>query len=952
MVQLFQAASNREPGSADRKNDLAAALLLRARLDDQMDDLAAALELLEPLAHGPDPPEAALFNRIYALQCLTLWREAEIALRRLAGPRPPPLGAAMVSASSRPDLLALRRRGEWLLGEWAAHSLRGDSRASQDLQEAKEIGSRLAAATGDPLLSRAVDTILQAMGKDLNRLHLLQHGHADFYAVRGEAIYSRCRPEVLARAEASLATAASPFVGWVRLDQAVCAYFDKDFSRADSLLGLLRQQAARSDFLALQGRAEWMLGLVRMVQARFVEADRHYSSAIALFSRLGEGAHAVYLRSLRAKSYEYGGARREAWRERLAALSQRSAVTDPERLYTMFQEAAQTLQRQGYPFVALEFLGEQMRAAEEGARQTGNSDLLAYTHLARAGLWVEVGRPGDADDDTAKAEEIWSRLSPENESRSRLGVEVGIQRALLLQSRRPEAMVPAVNRGLAFYSGSSRALGDQIEILRLYELRARASLHLGHVGEARDDLLRGIAEVERQRLEIAEMEDRARFLAEARRLFLDLIRLEIDDLRDPLAALVTLERSSNRVLADASRIDLRDRLARLPPSRWGEALAASLPPGSLVVRYGHLPDRLLLWSFVDGRLELEQRPFSEEQLRMSARACRDALARDLPAPRREAACNDAARILLPRSLRTLPPGRMVLLIPDEILSSLPFAALRPSPSFPWLAESHLLVYSPGLVAWLGDPSGRAPEAAPRSALFVADPAFSTGLFSQLPRLPAAREAATALAADYPDAAVLAGGDATKVAVLAALDSHEILQLDGHALANPQIPERGGLLLAPADPAKPDVPSSLLTAADIPPHALRKLRLVVLGACSTGLATYRDTPEVAGLTSTFLARGVPEVIATAWDVPDAASSLLLGSFHRELAAGSTALEALHAAQRELLRSPDPGLAKPRAWAAFQLFRGGNPAAGPSKQAGTRKRPFPPPEKQNQSRRMSP
>src|SRR5262249_37330935 len=136
----------------------------------------------------------------------------------------------------------------------------------------------------------------------------------------------------------------------------------------------------------------WMLGLIRMVQARFVEADHHYAAAIELFSRLGEEAHAVYLRSLRAKGFEFGGAPAEAWRERLAALTNRQVVTDPERRYTIFQEAAQAMRKQGLPFAALAFLTEQMRAAEAGARETGNSDLLAYSLLAHAGLSAEVER--------------------------------------------------------------------------------------------------------------------------------------------------------------------------------------------------------------------------------------------------------------------------------------------------------------------------------------------------------------------------------------------------------------------------------------------------------------------------------------------------------------------------------------------------------------------------------
>jgi CHAT domain-containing protein len=172
-------------------------------------------------------------------------------------------------------------------------------------------------------------------------------------------------------------------------------------------------------------------------------------------------------------------------------------------------------------------------------------------------------------------------------------------------------------------------------------------------------------------------------------------------------------------------------------------------------------------------------------------------------------------------------------------------------------------------------------------------------------------------ARYARAEILQDRQATVPAVLAALDRFELFQFDGHGLSNSQYPERGGLLLAAADSGSTDRESSLLTVEDLPLRALGRLRLVILGACSTGLASYRDTGEVAGLAAAFLARGVPEVVAAAWDVPDQATADLLDRFHRQFSSGRSAGQALRSAQLELLRS-DPSSV--RTWAAFQLFEG--------------------------------
>jgi CHAT domain-containing protein len=236
-------------------------------------------------------------------------------------------------------------------------------------------------------------------------------------------------------------------------------------------------------------------------------------------------------------------------------------------------------------------------------------------------------------------------------------------------------------------------------------------------------------------------------------------------------------------------------------------------------------------------------------------------------------------------------------------------------------ERFLLSYAPSL-ATLAASSGthRRPGDRPQSALFVSDPAFSQELFPALLRLPEAARSVSDYATHYPRTKILRDREATVPAVLAVLDRFDLLQFDGHGIANSQYPEQGGLLLAPAGSGPPDLQTSLLTAEDLPAGSLGRLRLVILGACSTGLTTYGQTAESSGLAAAILARGVPEVVAAAWDVPDAASAFLLDRFHRELAAGKATDEALQAAQLALLRSQKSAAPRPAAWAAFQLFLG--------------------------------
>src|SRR5436305_7426478 len=132
MVRLFQSALALEPALASRRNDLAAAYLIRASFDEESSDLPEALDLLESISGTRQLKAVVLVNRAYALQCLTLWHEAMGAWRQL--PVPEALENSSLTRSlaqpsvrvsrkealtdkAQNDPLAVRQRGEWLLGE-------------------------------------------------------------------------------------------------------------------------------------------------------------------------------------------------------------------------------------------------------------------------------------------------------------------------------------------------------------------------------------------------------------------------------------------------------------------------------------------------------------------------------------------------------------------------------------------------------------------------------------------------------------------------------------------------------------------------------------------------------------------------------------------------------------------------------------------------------------------
>lgn len=79
---------------------------------------------------------------------------------------------------------------------------------------------------------------------------------------------------------------------------------------------------------------------------------------------------------------------------------------------------------------------------------------------------------------------------------------------------------------------------------------------------------------------------------------------------------------------------------------------------------------------------------------------------------------------------------------------------------------------------------------------------------------------------------------------------------------------------------------------------------------------RSGEGLSGLSSAFLAAGVPTVMASHWRVGDRSTARLIERFYRELARGHSAAEALRLAQRAL--RADPATAHPFHWAGIGLI----------------------------------
>jgi CHAT domain-containing protein len=109
----------------------------------------------------------------------------------------------------------------------------------------------------------------------------------------------------------------------------------------------------------------------------------------------------------------------------------------------------------------------------------------------------------------------------------------------------------------------------------------------------------------------------------------------------------------------------------------------------------------------------------------------------------------------------------------------------------------------------------------------------------------------------------------------------------------------------------------LNAIDAFSLDLKACDLVVLSGCETGLALSGGGDEQLGLGRAFLAAGASSLVMSLWPVEDNATNELIQHFYQNLLQGESKIQALRAAQCQLLENTTSSYTHPYFWAAFRL-----------------------------------
>jgi CHAT domain-containing protein len=382
-----------------------------------------------------------------------------------------------------------------------------------------------------------------------------------------------------------------------------------------------------------------------------------------------------------------------------------------------------------------------------------------------------------------------------------------------------------------------------------------------------------------------------------------------DKVRELFAHVTTLDGSVGLATSEDSVrgiqvvADARDTLAQVAPEAGSlisvqkvdvAAIASRLDADESLIDYYAQGDEL--YAFVLNGTSVTGRKLSGAGLTEDVRAFREAI------QRRDARALERGRQLYARLIQPLLPdleGRKLTIAPHGVLHYLPFAALSDADGN--LIDRFALRLIPSADALVYLRADRPKKAGKLLALGNPD------LGERRLDLPNAQLEATTLATMFPDSRALVRAEASKSAVKELGNGFSMLHFATHGRFDADAPLASGLYLA-----KGREPEGVLTVSEL--YSLRwDVDLVTLSACETGLGKIASGDDVIGLTRGFFYAGARSIVASLWQVDDAATAQLMESFYRNLASHDKR-EALRLAQietRERYREP-------WFWAAFNLL----------------------------------
>jgi tetratricopeptide (TPR) repeat protein len=435
-------------------------------------------------------------------------------------------------------------------------------------------------------------------------------------------------------------------------------------------------------------------------------------------------------------------------------------------------------------------------------------------------------------------------------------------------------------------------------------LRGQLELQQGHPELAETRLREAI--LEEERLTGKGGEESISLARQDRDLYALLAGVWLAQGRSGEEALALWERYRLRILGNPVAACPDKGLACLHPQL--KSTLIRLGPDRLVGQVALL-DRLLLYRASAQGVVWTAVPIRREELLEAATPLESAVTSPgTPQESVDRAARRVGRLVLDPLDAAPAAGGQLLLEPDPLLGNLPWPSVETAAGPIGLHFN--LEESPSLLL------SRRPAATAASSVksLVVGASVAAG-GSQL--LPEVLNEARAVANFGKEPNLLLGAQATQQQVAARLTTAIAIHFAGHAAQ-----QDGGtrLLLAPAKTSSATADRAYLDSSLLRKHPPKAARLAVFSACSTGKKEEGWNHGMGDIVDTLASLGVPDVVATRWQIDSGSAVPMMDAFYGGLAKGLSVPQALTTARQMLSR--DPRYRHPYYWAAYYASGQGN------------------------------
>jgi CHAT domain-containing protein len=654
----------------------------------------------------------------------------------------------------------------------------------------------------------------------------------------------------------------------LRLEQYSCSSEEGDFQRSDQLVAAYKM-ARFARYTALELRLLSTLAVDDLFKGKRSSGSMRCRDGLRQY---WSGSVTSYLGRAFYSAVGFGYEKNELWHAARAAADQELTIAasdeDPLSLAIEHAELARASLMANDPGAAQESL----KAAQAALASTAKTDVTENYRLTV---------------------ESYSALV-DGESRQ---PEVGLAR---LERMRPQlAKIANTNVVADFY----RISGELQELV-------------GHPVDAEKDLANAVALCEKMRRSLRSESDQVSWMREWAEPYLDLTEVEFQ-LDKPADALSIWElyrdsnfnafpRSAGYEASSGTGVEMAVATMRLALTRESERVARAFSEldDQTVLILGLTPHGVAIWTYDNRGVTARWLQKNPADLRLQTQHLKELCAQ--PSSSLEeirSMARQLYKMLIEPASDQLRSSQTIIIQTDESLSTVPFQVLVDGAGM-YLEDDHPITYLP----LLGSPNSRSlPDhiSSEASALVVAS---AGGSGDGLRPLADAVIEARAVARHFPQGRLLVDTQATPNAIATQIAEAEIFHFAGHAFSGGG---HSGLLLGTDDGSGK---AALFDANALGRVALPKLRLAVLSACSTENGGGGLPEDFDSLARLLLARGVPHVLATRWNVDSGSTALLMELFYDNLLSGASAPHALAAAEKTFReRAPHPYY-----WAAFDIF----------------------------------